>query len=82
VIGVTGPEDPDEAALPLERQRARVRLRSGTALEGELRWISPDGERRTADYVNASGAYFVLHAAEPLTRLYVAKAQVATVEEL
>ncbi|HEY0195675.1 MAG TPA: hypothetical protein VGC42_31390 [Kofleriaceae bacterium] len=80
-LGVTStPEVADETTLPLERQRARIRLRSGTELEGELRWTAPEGERRTADYVNDDQAYVVLHAGD--TSYYVRKAAIATVEEL
>jgi hypothetical protein len=87
VLGVvTGSETAtsgdDDGALPVERQRARVRLRGGTALEGELRWTGPEGRKRTADYVNDTAAFFVLHAGDPPTTFYVAKAQVATVEEI
>jgi hypothetical protein len=83
-IGVTDPPTPDPEldGLPVERQRARVQLRSGTAIEGELRWTAPEGERRTADYVNDSPAFFVIHAADGHTTYYIAKAQVATLEEL
>lgn len=82
-IGLSGePAAPDFDGLPVERQRARVQLRSGTAIEGELRWTAPEGERRTADYVNDSPAYFLIHASDGHTTYYIAKAQVATIEEL
>ncbi|HEY0195489.1 MAG TPA: hypothetical protein VGC42_30450, partial [Kofleriaceae bacterium] len=72
-------EDPDDA-LPVERQRARVRLRSGAQLEGELRWTAAEGGRRTADYINDSAAFLVVHAAD--ASYYVRKAEVGYVEEL
>lgn len=68
--------------LPVERQRARVQLRSGAVLEGELRWTAPEGERRTADHVNDEAPYFIVHASDGHTAYYIAKAQVATIEEL
>lgn len=80
-IGVAAePEVADDTALPVERQHAQLRLRSGTLLEGELRWTAPEGERRTADYVNDGQAFIVLHAGA--TSYYVRKAAIATVEEL
>jgi hypothetical protein len=79
---VIGAEPPDDGELPLTRQRSRVRLRSGTTLEGELRWSASEIYKRTSDYVNDSTAFFVLHATETRTIYYVAKSQVATVEEI
>jgi len=79
---VVGIEAPDDEALPIVHQRARIGLRSGTALEGELRWISLDGHKRTSDHVNDAGSFLVLHATETRTRYYVVKAQIATLEEL
>jgi hypothetical protein len=83
-LGVVTGEDKhdDDGALPFERQRARIRLRSGQAIEGELRWTGPEGRKRTADYVNDSEAYFVVHATGARITYYVAKAEVATIEEL
>lgn len=79
---VTGPELPDDDALPITRQRVRVRLFSGTTLEGELRWTRTDDCKRTSDHINESAAFFVLHAPETKTIHYVAKSQVAGVEEI
>jgi hypothetical protein len=79
---VTGPAVPDDAALPTEHQRARIRLRSGTVLDGELRWTATEGERRTADCVNDAAPFLVLHAIETQTTYYIPKAQVALVEEV
>jgi hypothetical protein len=79
---VTAAELPDDGALPVGRQRARVRLRSGTTLDGELRWPASEVTKRTSDYVNDPAVFFVIHAAEIQTTYYVAKSQVATVEEL
>ncbi|HET7501719.1 MAG TPA: hypothetical protein VFK02_11965 [Kofleriaceae bacterium] len=82
-LGVPAGEEPaDDSALPLEHQRARVRLRSGQALEGELRWTGPEGRKRTADYANDPAAFLVVHAGEPRMTYYVAKAEVALIEEL
>jgi hypothetical protein len=83
-VGITEPAgaDADSDGLPVERQRARVQLRSGVTLDGELRWTAPEGERRTADYVNDSPAFFLLHAIDGHTTYYIAKAQVATIEEM
>jgi hypothetical protein len=79
---VTGDEPPDDGGLPVTRQRSRVRLRSGTTLEGELRWSASEIYKRTSDYVNDPTGFFVVHATETRTLYYVVKSQVATVEEI
>lgn len=79
---VVGAELADDEALPIVHQRARITLRSGTALDGELRWVSLDGHKRMSDHFNEAGAFLVLFATESRTTYYVAKAQIATVEEL
>lgn len=79
-LGVVGEEPPEDESLPVTKQRARVGLRCGLALEGELRWISFDGHKRTSDYVNDADSFLVLHA-EARTTYYVVKSQIATVEE-
>jgi hypothetical protein len=81
-LGVAGVEPVEDDALPMANQRVRIGLRSGAALEGELRWISLDGHKRTSDYVNELTAFLVLHDGEGRTTYYVAKAQVAMVEEI
>jgi hypothetical protein len=73
---------PDDGALPLEHQRVRVRLRSGSVVEGEMRWTGTEGDRRTADHVNDPAPFLVVHAPEIQTAYYIAKSQVATVEEV
>jgi hypothetical protein len=80
VVGVEPVRDED--ALPIIRQRARLGLRSGSAVEGELRWISLDGHKRTSDYLNDPEAFIVAHATESRTTYYIAKSQIATVEEI
>jgi hypothetical protein len=79
---VVSVEPLDDDALPIIRQRARLALRSGVTLEGELRWISFDGHKRTSDHLNDPEPYIVVHTAEPRTAHYVVKAHIATVEEL
>jgi len=81
-LGVAGVEPVEDDALPMANQRVRIGLRSGAVLEGELRWISLDGHKRTSDYVNELTAFLVLHDGEGRTTYYVAKAQVAMVEEI
>jgi len=80
-VVVAGPPIDDDA-LPVIRQRARLGLRSGASIEGELRWISFDGHKRTSDYLNDPEAFIVAYAAESRTTHYIVKAQIATVEEL
>jgi hypothetical protein len=76
------PAATDEDALPVQRRRARVRLRSGTALEGELRWIADDEHKQVADHVNDAPTFLIVYATETRTTYYVVKSQVAMIEEL
>jgi hypothetical protein len=71
---------PDEDALPVQTQKAAVKLRSGVRLEGELRVPAVDGRLRTADYANSDEPHLVLHAGGETH--HIAKAHVATIEEL
>jgi hypothetical protein len=70
---------PNEEELPGERQMANVKLRSGTVIKGELRWVAPEGQRRTLDFMNDHSQYIVVHDTEHI--IYVAKAHIASVEE-
>ncbi|MGE5183516.1 MAG: hypothetical protein ACM31C_15700 [Acidobacteriota bacterium] len=65
--------------LPVDRQPARVHLRGGQVVEGELRWTAAPGYRRTVDLMNDPSRHVVVHAREGVT--YVAKAQIAWIEE-
>ena len=78
-LGVHVMHAPAEEELPGERQRAVVRLRSGAIIKGELRWIAPEGQRRTLDYLNNDARYFVVYDTEHFH--FVFKSHVATVEE-
>jgi len=79
---VVGTEPADDEAFAIVHQRARIALRSGVILEGELRWISFDRHKRTSDHINDAGTFLVLYATEIRTTYYIVKAQIATVEEL
>ncbi|MDQ3369593.1 MAG: hypothetical protein M3680_29545 [Myxococcota bacterium] len=70
----------DEGDLPTEQQHVTVKLCSGMMMEGELRWTSVTGGKRTADHLNSSASYFELRAADKA--YYVMKAHVATVQEV
>lgn len=70
---------PIEDELPGERQIAVIRLRSGAVIKGELRWVAPEGQRRTLDFMNNAATYFIVYDTEHV--IYVAKAHVASVEE-
>ena len=65
--------------LPEEMQRVAVRLRSGTTIEGELRWTAAVGKSRTADHLNEAALQIVVYGAGTIT--YVAKRHLAWVEE-
>jgi len=70
---------PYEEELPGERQNAKIQLRSGAVIKGELRWVAPEGQRRTLDFLNTDARHFVVYDTEHV--IYVAKAHVAAVEE-
>jgi hypothetical protein len=71
---------PHEEELPGERQQAKITLRSGAAIKGELRWVAPEGQRRTLDFMNDDSRYVVVHDTEHI--IYVAKTHIASVEEV
>lgn len=65
--------------LPEDSQMARVHLRSGQVIEGELRWTAVPGYGRTVDLMNDPSLHVAVHAGGGVT--YVAKAHVAWIEE-
>lgn len=65
--------------LPVEEQRALVELTSGVRLDGRLQWTSAHGRQRTIDYLNEAAPYLAMHM--PNATFYVAKTQIACVEE-
>jgi hypothetical protein len=71
---------PVEDELPGERQHAQITLHSGGVIEGELRWVAPEGQRRTLDYLNTSSPYVTVYTNEHVT--YVFKSHIASVEEI
>ena len=80
VQAMHAPPPPAEDDLPVERQRVRVRLRAGRSVEGELRWIATVGRNRTLDCMNDPQTHIVVRDADQVS--YIAKAQIASVEEL
>jgi len=68
--------DPD---VEEESQRARLKLKNGMAIEGELRWVPTPGYRRTIDHLNLAARILALHGAGSTT--YIIKSHVAWVEE-
>ena len=75
VVHVGGPQ----VDLPEERQRVIARLRGGTVVRGELRWVAPYGHRRTLDHLNDSSAHLVIHDGDYIH--FVSKTAVLSVEE-
>ncbi|HEY5949851.1 MAG TPA: hypothetical protein VIV40_30360 [Kofleriaceae bacterium] len=69
-----------EDELPGERQTAKLHLRSGGVIKGELRWVAPEGARRTLDFMNNDASYVVVYDTEHV--VYVAKQHIALVEEV
>ena len=62
-----------------ESQRARVHLKAGQEVEGELRWVALVGHRRTVDHLNLPTRFLAIHGTGVTT--YIIKAHVAWVEE-
>jgi hypothetical protein len=71
---------PVEDELPGERQHVTIALRSGSAIKGQLRWVAPEGQRRTLDYLNSDAPYLTAHTNEHV--IYVFKSHIASVEEV
>ena len=70
----------DFEELPCEKQKASIKLRSGSIVEGDLRWIGPRERKRTTDHLNADAPYLVVYGNE--TIYFVVKAHIAMVTEL
>jgi len=80
-LGVERSRVSDLGDMPTVEQVAKVTLRSGTVLDGTLRWVAPDGMMRTADYLNDDDiSLIVLHAAD--RSWLIAKSHVAMVREV
>lgn len=73
------PAAPSEDDLPMQLQKVTVKLRSGTALDGELRWIMPLDRQKTIEHLNGDSPCFEMHADD--TVWHVVKGHVATVTE-
>ena len=65
--------------LPSVEQQVTVTLRSGVALEGTLKWIPPQNERRISDHLDNESPLLVLYGADQV--YLVAKCQIAMVSE-
>jgi hypothetical protein len=68
-----------EDALPTDKQRVTVKLRSGMMLEGELRWTLVDSKHRTADHLNGYALTIELRTADK--SYFIVKSHVAYVQE-
>jgi hypothetical protein len=72
--------DPMSTAIPEEGRAVRVHLRSGTVIEGELRFV-PWGERvRTADLLNEASPTLEIHRRDGAL-CWVQKTHIEHVEE-
>jgi hypothetical protein len=69
----------DDDDLPQEVRAVRVHLRSGAALEGDIRYTALPGRGRTADFLNQTTRTFPVYAPDMVH--HVAKAHVLWVEE-
>lgn len=68
-----------DGELSQERQRVLARVRGGTVVRGELRWVAPYGHRRTLDHLNDASSHIVIHDDDYIH--FVAKAALLGVEE-
>ncbi len=68
-----------EMEFPEERQRVIARLRGGTVVRGELRWVAAYGHRRTLDHLNDGSVHLVVHDGDYIH--FIAKSAVLSVEE-
>ena len=75
----TAEPHPDD--LPLAARALAVRLRSGTVVQGEVRYVAWSGAMRTADLLNEPAATIALYGQRGVVQ-HVAKAHVESVEEV
>ena len=66
--------------LPTECQKVRVKLRGGAQLEGTLSWVSPFGQERLADHLNAEATCVLVDCGD--TVYFVPKTGIVMVVEL
>lgn len=76
---VADEREPEEDGLPHKHKAVRVTLRSGTVLEGELRYVAVEGRARVTDVLNEPAPSFSLHAGSIVH--HIAKAHVRSIEE-
>ncbi|MEJ7730421.1 MAG: hypothetical protein WKG00_14525 [Polyangiaceae bacterium] len=77
---VSADADPMSTAIPEERRAVRVHLRSGTVIDGEVRFV-PWGDRvRTADLLNEASPTLEVHRRDGAL-CWVQKTHVEHVEE-
>jgi hypothetical protein len=65
--------------MPIQTQGAVIKLRSGTELEGELRWNAPASSQRTSDHLNSDAPIIVIYVGD--ATYIVLKHQIAWVVE-
>ena len=73
------PKIEDEDALPSQKQKCAVKLRSGLVLEGELRWTVEGEKSTTHDHLNRDPLTIELRVADK--SYFIVKAHVAYVQE-
>ena len=65
--------------LPSVEQQVTVKLRSGVALEGTLKWIPEQSERRMSELLDNESPLIILYGADQV--YLIAKVQIAMVSE-
>ena len=73
------PKVEDEDALPTDKQKVTVKMKSGMMLDGELRWTIIDGKQRTAHHLNGDARTIELRAQDK--SYFIVKSHVAYVQE-
>jgi hypothetical protein len=68
-----------EEDFPAEEQKIKVTLKSGTILDGIMKWVPIATGRRTADHLNSDGAQIVVYAGE--RAWIIAKSHIAMLRE-
>lgn len=65
--------------FPSEQETVKVTLRSGTVIEGIMKWIPPFGRQRTADHLNSDAPLIVVHDGD--VAYLIVKSHIAMVRE-
>ncbi len=65
--------------FPSEQENVKVTLRSGTVIEGTVKWIPPVARQRAADHLNSDTPIIVVHSGDDA--YLIVKSHIAMVRE-